>query len=69
MLCCSSFDKLAARKAVFGSFFKETKCVVSQAIHILPNVSFLSVLADNLKNDGQYTADCDSGEEQNGFID
>ena len=32
-----SFDsKLAARKAVFRLFFKATKCVISQAIHIFP---------------------------------
>ena len=43
LLCCSSFDsKLAAKKAVFGLFFKATKCVVCQTIRVLPNVSFWS---------------------------
>ena len=35
-----SFLLLAARKAVFGSFFKATKSVVGQVIHIFPCFPF-----------------------------
>ena len=35
-------SKLAARKAVFGLFFKATKCVVIQAIRVFPYVSLSS---------------------------
>ena len=69
-----SFDsKLVARKAVFGLFFKATKCVVGQAIRVFPFVSLSSecfgLFSLTIKNDGQFTADCDSGEEYNGSVD
>ena len=43
LLCCCLVDSnLAARKAVFGLFFKATKCVVGQAIRVFPYVCLSS---------------------------
>ena len=67
---------MAARKAVFGLFFKAIKCVVGQAIYVFPYVSLSSecfglfgLTIKKRKKTDSYTADCDMREVYNGSVD
>ena len=66
-----SFDsKLAARKTVFGLFFKSNKmCSRPSDSRFSLRVPFERVFRLTIKNDEQYTADRDLGEEYNGSVD